>query len=72
MKESTRAKDYMHTNRFPAVFELAHLATELEEEVNSLRKEVDLLNHQLKEKDSVIADLESQFYSYDSSDSLLK
>ena len=65
MKESTRAKDYMMTTRFPAVFELAHLATELEEEVNSLRKEMDLLNHQLKEKDTIITELESQLYSQD-------
>lgn len=70
MSNSPRIDSYMINNRFPSVFELANLATELEEETTSLRKEIEYLKHQLSQKDIIINDLEEQLYDYNSNEKI--
>ena len=70
MSNSPRTDAYMISHRFPSVFELAGLASEFENEVQSLRKEVEFLKHELSAKNNLIGDLEEQLYNFDSNERL--
>jgi hypothetical protein len=70
MSNSPRTDAYMINNRFPSVFELATMASELEAKVSFLEKEVEYLKHQLSVKESIINDLEEQLYDYNTNEKL--
>lgn len=67
MSNSPRTDAFMINNRFPAVFELAKLSAEIEEEVTSLRKEIEYLKHEMSLKDVTIKALEEQLCIIDDS-----